>query len=106
MQKLPEFMAPNVRYARKLHKIEKKNYVHHWMKAKKALDAGTGLVRPNSVFDPSDCTNMFFPSHASAMTFTGPKQLKSSPMTLQHTSAAHFLKQDPIPHQGLSMAIS
>ncbi|KAF7548490.1 hypothetical protein G7Z17_g7005 [Cylindrodendrum hubeiense] len=43
MQKLPEFMAPNVRYAKELHKIEKKNYVHHWMKAKEALDAGTGL---------------------------------------------------------------
>lgn len=106
MQKLPEFMAPNVRYARNLHKIEKKNYVHHWMKAKKALDAGTGLVCYNSVFDLADCANMFLLSHASAMTFTEPKQLKSSPMTLQHTSAAHSLKQDPIPHQELSMVIS
>ncbi|KAH8675047.1 cytochrome P450 [Ilyonectria robusta] len=56
MQKLPEFMAPNVRYARNLHKIEKKNYVHHWMKAKKALDAGTGLACPNS---PCFCNDIY-----------------------------------------------
>ncbi|KAH7131541.1 cytochrome P450 [Dactylonectria estremocensis] len=43
MQKFPELIAPNVRYAKRLHQIEKKNYLYHWMKAKKALDTGTGL---------------------------------------------------------------
>ncbi|KAH6887764.1 cytochrome p450 monooxygenase [Thelonectria olida] len=43
LQKLPEFIAPNVRYARKLHEEEKQLYVKQWMTAKNALDAGTGL---------------------------------------------------------------
>ncbi|KAJ4308279.1 hypothetical protein N0V84_012188 [Fusarium piperis] len=42
MQNLPEAIAPNVRYARKLHEVERKLYVGHWMRAKKALDNGTG----------------------------------------------------------------
>jgi len=44
MQKLPEIIAPNVRYARKLHEVERKLYVGHWLRSKKALDDGTGLV--------------------------------------------------------------
>ncbi|KEZ39155.1 hypothetical protein SAPIO_CDS10562 [Scedosporium apiospermum] len=43
MQKLPEIIAPNVRYARKLHEVERKLYVGHWLRSKKALDDGTGL---------------------------------------------------------------
>nr|UYD62317.1 cytochrome P450 [Leptographium qinlingense (nom. inval.)] len=43
LQKLPSWMTPNVSYAKKLHKIEKANYLHHWIKSKKALDDGTGL---------------------------------------------------------------
>ncbi|KAF5008758.1 hypothetical protein FDECE_4995 [Fusarium decemcellulare] len=43
LQKLPEAIAPNVRYARKLHKVERELYVGHWLRSKKALDDGTGL---------------------------------------------------------------
>lgn len=45
MQKLPAALAPNVRYAAKLHEKEKELYVGHWMQAKRGLEAGTGLVR-------------------------------------------------------------
>jgi hypothetical protein len=45
MQKLPDFLAPNVNYAKRLFAVEKKNYVGHWMKSKQALDSGKGLVR-------------------------------------------------------------
>lgn len=44
LQKLPAIIAPNVKYAKKLHEVEKKLYVGHWMRAKNALDNGTGLV--------------------------------------------------------------
>ena len=44
IQNLPEAIAPNVRYARNLHEVERKLYVGHWMRAKRALDNGTGLV--------------------------------------------------------------
>ncbi|KAK4939634.1 hypothetical protein LTR10_020134 [Elasticomyces elasticus] len=43
LQKLPSFIAPNVRYAKYLHEIEKKLYVGHWMRAKRGLESGTGL---------------------------------------------------------------
>ncbi|KAH6879558.1 cytochrome p450 monooxygenase [Thelonectria olida] len=43
LQKLPNFLAPNVNYAKRLHKIEKKLYVGHWMRAKNAILDGTGL---------------------------------------------------------------
>uniref|UniRef100_A0A8H7NBW0 Cytochrome P450 n=1 Tax=Bionectria ochroleuca TaxID=29856 RepID=A0A8H7NBW0_BIOOC len=43
LQKLPDFMTPNVSYAKKLFEIERKNYVGHWMRSKKALDSGKGL---------------------------------------------------------------
>ncbi|KAJ2905584.1 cytochrome P450 oxidoreductase [Zalerion maritima] len=43
MQKLPKFMAPNVRYAERLYQTEKQHYVGHWMKAKQGLDVGTGM---------------------------------------------------------------
>lgn len=45
MQKLPRIIAPNVRYAEQLHKVEKRLYVSHWLRAKQGLDEGTGLVR-------------------------------------------------------------
>jgi hypothetical protein len=50
MQKLPKAIAPNVRYAERLHRTEKDLYVGHWMRAKKALENGTGLVRTGSPF--------------------------------------------------------
>ncbi|CAH0024660.1 unnamed protein product [Clonostachys rhizophaga] len=43
LQKLPDFMTPNVSYAKKLFEIERKNYVGHWMKSKKVLDSAKGL---------------------------------------------------------------
>ncbi|KAH7159405.1 cytochrome P450 [Dactylonectria estremocensis] len=43
LQKLPNFLAPNVSYAKRLHEVEKKLYVGHWMRAKKAIVDGTGL---------------------------------------------------------------
>ncbi|KAJ5532316.1 cytochrome P450 oxidoreductase [Penicillium frequentans] len=43
LQKLPDFLAPNVSYAKGLFAVERKNYVHHWMKSKQALDSGKGL---------------------------------------------------------------
>ncbi|KAJ6017894.1 hypothetical protein N7451_001273 [Penicillium sp. IBT 35674x] len=43
LQKLPDFLAPNVNYAKSLFAVERKNYVHHWMKSKQALDTGKGL---------------------------------------------------------------
>ncbi|KAH6695143.1 cytochrome P450 [Plectosphaerella plurivora] len=43
LQKLPALMTPNVRYAKKLFEVERKNYVRHWMKSKEALDSGKGL---------------------------------------------------------------
>ncbi|KAF7166314.1 hypothetical protein CNMCM6106_002172 [Aspergillus hiratsukae] len=43
MQKLPDVLAPNVNYAKRLFAVEKKNYVGHWMKSKQALDSGKGL---------------------------------------------------------------
>ncbi|KAH7134296.1 cytochrome P450 [Dactylonectria macrodidyma] len=43
LQKLPHYLAPNVNYAKKLHKTEKKLYVGHWMRAKAAIIDGTGL---------------------------------------------------------------
>ncbi|OAG44327.1 hypothetical protein AYO21_01323 [Fonsecaea monophora] len=43
LQKLPKALAPNVRYAEKLHKIEKDLYLGHWMRAKRGLENGTGL---------------------------------------------------------------
>lgn len=50
LQKLPEFIAPNVKYARELYKVERKLYVGHWLRSKKALDAGTGLVSRENKF--------------------------------------------------------
>ncbi|KAH8885882.1 cytochrome p450 monooxygenase [Thozetella sp. PMI_491] len=43
LQSLPSVISPNVRYAKKLHEVEKKLYVGHWMRSKNALDSGTGL---------------------------------------------------------------
>ncbi|KAK7416280.1 hypothetical protein QQZ08_012054 [Neonectria magnoliae] len=43
LQKLPTFMTPNVRYAKKLFEVERKNYVGQWMRSKEALDSGKGL---------------------------------------------------------------
>ena len=48
LQKLPKALAPNARYAEYLHQIEKKLYVGHWMRAKRGLENGTGLVRATS----------------------------------------------------------
>lgn len=50
LQKLPDFLAPNVSYAKGLFAVERKNYVHHWMKSKQALDSGKGLVRSCSCY--------------------------------------------------------
>ncbi|KAF4461531.1 cytochrome p450 monooxygenase [Fusarium albosuccineum] len=43
LQKLPDWIAPNVKYARELHKTEKKMYLGHWDRAKAAIVNGTGL---------------------------------------------------------------
>lgn len=48
LQKLPDFVAPNVSYAKKLFAVERKNYVGYWMKSKQALDSGKGMVRQYS----------------------------------------------------------
>ncbi|KAK1466422.1 hypothetical protein CCUS01_01272 [Colletotrichum cuscutae] len=45
IQSLPSSIAPNVRYAKQLYKIESQNYLRHWMMSKKALDYGTGLTQ-------------------------------------------------------------
>lgn len=49
LQKLPNFIAPNVRYARKLHEAEKKMYLGHWARTKQAIVDGRGLVCPSSL---------------------------------------------------------
>ncbi|KAJ5631511.1 cytochrome P450 oxidoreductase [Penicillium longicatenatum] len=43
LQKLPDFLAPNVNYAKGLFTVERKSYVGHWMKSKQALDSGKSL---------------------------------------------------------------
>ncbi|KAJ4213019.1 hypothetical protein NW759_011280 [Fusarium solani] len=43
LQKLPDFIAPNVSYARKLHQAEKKMYLGHWARTKQAIVDGRGL---------------------------------------------------------------
>lgn len=43
LQKLPSWIAPNVKHARQLHVVERDLYIRHWMRAKQALDDGTGL---------------------------------------------------------------
>ncbi|KAL4801508.1 cytochrome P450 [Aspergillus unguis] len=43
LQKLPDWLAPNVSYAKKLFAVERKNYVGHWMRSKEALNSGKGL---------------------------------------------------------------
>lgn len=49
LQKLPDFIAPNVSYARKLHQAEKKMYLGHWARTKQAIVDGRGLVCPSSI---------------------------------------------------------
>ncbi|RSM07410.1 hypothetical protein CEP52_005265 [Fusarium oligoseptatum] len=43
LQKLPDFIAPNVSYAKKLHQAEKKMYLGHWARTKQAIVDGRGL---------------------------------------------------------------
>lgn len=35
---------PNVSYAKTLFEVERRNYVGYWMRLKKVLDSGKGLV--------------------------------------------------------------
>jgi hypothetical protein len=44
IQKLPAALTPNVSYATKLHQKERELYVGHWMRTKRGLEDGTGLV--------------------------------------------------------------
>ncbi|KAJ5659297.1 cytochrome P450 oxidoreductase [Penicillium longicatenatum] len=57
LQKLPDFLAPNVNYAKGLFTAERKSYVGHWMKSKQALDSGKSLSIPRVDTDchPQPC---------------------------------------------------
>jgi cytochrome P450 len=43
LQRLPDFLVPNHRYAKRLHKKEKDLYVGHWLKAKAGIQNGTTM---------------------------------------------------------------
>lgn len=107
MQKLPDFLAPNVSYAKKLFAVERKNYVGHWMKSKQALDSGKGLVRSFFTKRINDKIKLTVtPSPVSVMTFTAPKQRKASTTTQQAISAARCWRQDQIRQHPRCMASS
>lgn len=42
---LPDFLLPSRVQARKLHAVEKKLYLDHWLTAKRAIQDGTAKVR-------------------------------------------------------------
>lgn len=44
LQKLPHFLLPTVAKAKRVHKVGRKLYTDYWLRAKKALQDGTGLV--------------------------------------------------------------
>jgi len=44
VQKLPNFLVPAVRFAKHVDKVGRELYTGHWLKAKKHLKEGTGLV--------------------------------------------------------------
>ena len=100
LQKLPDLIAPNVSYAKKLFTAERKNHVDHWIRAKKALDSGKSLVslqvlhsvpRPQLPYELELIG--FVRSPASATICTALKSRKVSPTMLQRTSAVHFWRQ-------------
>lgn len=44
LRKLPEFLRPNYRYAKKLHEKELELYRGHWVEAKQRVLEGTSMV--------------------------------------------------------------
>lgn len=62
LQKLPTFLTPIVKHAKKLHEVESENYMHHWLATKKRLQEGNNLVCYSTLlpyFIFSCATNIF-----------------------------------------------